>query len=120
MTQSDKWRSPPRPAVRRYREFCDLVALLNVKLPTQGAVITFLIPMPKSWSKKKRRDMFMMPHESRPDISNLLKAIEDAVYRGLDRMGKAKDDSRIWHYGGIEKRWADEGAIIINQLESLP
>ena len=50
------------------------------------------------------------PHESKSDISNLLKALEDAVYPG--------SDEQIWRYGEMEKVWGIEGAIIIKS--SLP
>ena len=104
MSQRDKWKSPPRPCVARYRAFCDECRIRGVKLPDQGATITFFIPMPKSWSAKKRAEMDGKPHQQKPDISNLLKALEDAV---------CKDDSTIWHYAGQAKHWAKEGGIVI-------
>jgi len=41
----------------------------------------------------------------RPDLSNLLKALEDAIYQ---------EDSVIYNVY-IEKRWGPEGKIIIDQ-----
>lgn len=104
MVHSDRWRK--RPPVLRYWAFCDHVRLLGVVLPEQGAAVTFCLPMPKSWSKKKRKEMNNQRHTSRPDLSNLLKALEDAVYT---------DDSKIWHYADLRKVWAVEGAIIIKE-----
>jgi Holliday junction resolvase RusA-like endonuclease len=63
--------------------------------------------MPKSWSKKKRERMDGQPHRQRPDLSNLIKALEDSLY---------EDDSKIWQYRGLEKRWGETGQIII-QIE---
>ncbi len=103
MTRSDKWKK--RPAVMRYRAFADQVRELGVKLPESDAKITFLIAMPKSWSIAKMRAHFHEKHQQKPDLSNLLKALEDAVYG---------DDSHIWHYGEIRKLWAAHGGIEIH------
>lgn len=102
MTQRDHWQK--RPAVMRYRAFCDECRLRGVALPEQGAGVTFILPMPKSWSEKKKRMMNGVAHKQKPDITNLLKALEDALYG---------DDSAIWHYEGLCKRWGREGRIII-------
>ena len=102
MTQRDKWEK--RPRVLRYRAFCDECRLRGVTLPTQGASIHFVLPMPKSWSKKKRAEMNGQPHQQKPDVSNLLKALEDAVL---------VDDSVVWHYAGMTKTWGEEGCIEI-------
>lgn len=102
MTQRDRWAK--RPPVMRYRAFCDEIALHRVKLPTEGARVTFVIPMPKSWSRRKRERMNGAPHQQRPDVSNTLKALEDAVYG---------EDAHIWHYAEVKKVWGETGCIII-------
>jgi len=89
----------------RYRAFADKCKLLNIVLPESGATIIFYLPMPKSWSKKKKAKMLGTPHQSRPDISNLLKALEDCIYT---------DDSVIWNYRGLTKLWGNIGCISIN------
>ena len=60
--------------------------------------------MPATWSAKKKTRMENQPHESKPDISNLLKALEDAVY--------PDSDEQIWRYGELEKVWGVVGAIV--------
>ena len=105
MTRRDKWLHPPRPCVARYRAFCTEILLRGVHLPTFGAAVTFYIPMPQSWSKKKKKAMDGQPHQQTPDLDNLLKALSDACYQ---------DDSVIWHYSAISKRWGKEGRIEIN------
>jgi len=102
MTQRDKWAK--RPAVLRYRAFADEVRAHGVKVPESDGIVTFGIPMPKSWSTKKRAAMISAPHKQKPDIDNLLKALLDAVY---------KDDSGIWRIT-VCKRWADTGYIRIS------
>lgn len=102
-TQRDKWKK--RPAVLRYRAFADEVRL-KIKVDLEGCCIVFMLPMPKSWSEKKKAEMLGQPHRQRPDISNLLKALEDALYG---------EDSEIARYGGLAKVWSDKGMIVINE-----
>ena len=85
MTQRDKWAK--RPAVLRYFAFKDECRLKKVELPESGAHVIFTIPFPKSYSKKKRRELDGRPHQLKPDLDNLLKALADAVY---------SDDSGIY------------------------
>ena len=91
------------PIAKRYYEFADRVRGLNMEIPEYGAKIQFFIPMPKSWSKKKKIDMFRMPHQQTPDIDNLLKAVLDAVY---------KDDKVVWNIK-VEKYWDNNGFILV-------
>ena len=101
-TRSDKWKQ--RPCVMRYRAFADACREAGMKIPEYGASITFYIPMPKSWSKKKKIDMNGAPHQSRPDLDNLLKSILDAVYA---------DDSVVWQIKELKKIWCQQGGIQI-------
>ncbi len=103
MTRSDKWRK--RPATAKYWHFVDLCRVNRVELPCFGAHVTFILPMRASWSKKKRAVMDGKPHMSRPDLSNLLKALEDAIYQ---------EDSVIYDVW-IEKRWGIEGKILVEE-----
>jgi len=103
MSNSDRWRK--RPATAKYWHFVDLCRLNRVELPCFGAHVTFILPMPKSWSKKKRATQNGKPHMSRPDLSNILKALEDAIYQ---------EDSVIYDIH-IEKRWGIEGKIIVKE-----
>ena len=66
----------------------------------------FVLPMPKSWSKKKAA-MNGQPHQQRPDTDNLVKAVLDAVH---------EEDSQIYHVDGL-KFWGTEGAIIIQKTD---
>lgn len=107
MTRSDKWKK--RPEVMRYRAFCDEVRLRSVELPPAGASIHFVLPMPKSWAQRKRAEMVGQPHQQKPDIDNLLKALADACHQ---------DDAHIWHYSGLKKTWGESGQIIIDLVEA--
>lgn len=61
MTRADKWKK--RPEVMRYRAFCDHVRLLGIYMPESNSHVTFVLPMPNSWSKKKRAEMNGQPHQ---------------------------------------------------------
>ena len=105
MTRSDKWKE--RPAVVRYRQFADTLRAWasdnGFEPPEAGLSMTFFLPMPPSWSKKKRAAMEGKPHQQKPDKDNLEKAVWDAFFG---------DDSRVWQTRTVEKRWARNGAII--------
>ena len=102
-TRSDKWKQ--RPCVMRYRAFSDEINAMDAKL-YNGDSIAFTMPMPKSWSKKKKAEMNQQPHQQVPDLDNLLKALMDAIH---------KQDCALWHLSCCMKVWGYEGAIEIEQ-----
>lgn len=105
MTQRDKWKQ--RPCVMRYRAFKDQCRAAGIELGEKVSVI-FVLPMPKSWSKKKKDAMRDQPHQQKPDIDNLQKALFDAVL---------EDDSGIWSVN-CSKFWGDKAFIeILNEGE---
>lgn len=102
MTRRDKWLKPPRPGVAAYFAFRDHVKALGIEV-LDGARVTFYLPMPPSWSKKKRAAFNGKPHRQKPDVDNLCKALLDAVYT---------DDCAISSIS-IEKRWAEMPGITV-------
>jgi len=90
----------------RYRAFADEVRLKGVTVES-GDHITFVMPMPKSWSEKKKTSMLAMPHQQKPDWDNLAKALCDAVHA---------DDSHLWQMT-VTKLWGVSGMIIIERGE---
>ena len=108
MTQRDKFS--PSKAVSRYFAFRNelkYLAYINhlEEIPGTLEAITFSIPMPASWSNKKRESMKGKPHQQTPDLDNLLKAFLD---------GLCSQDNYIHCIGRLEKVWAEQGSI---QLE---
>lgn len=105
MTQRDKWKK--RPAVMRYRAFADQLRLCaNAAGFTRErlkdvAVLDWVayLPMPASWSSKKREAMRGQPHRQKPDRDNLDKAILDSLF----------DDDCGVYAGRLVKRWDDGG-----------
>jgi Holliday junction resolvase RusA-like endonuclease len=124
-TQGDKvfFRIPReqlRPAglkrllrLERYNQYkVDLLAEAKRNrfvFPPEGAALTFFIPVPRSWSKKKKRAHHGKLHQAKPDLDNLLKAMLDALI---------VEDKYICHYGELAKRWVDfeEGWIEVRQI----
>lgn len=101
MTRSDKWKK--RPCVLRYREYCDSLrsAWGEREFPAAGAHLSFHMPVPNSWSKKKKLEMMGEPHQQKPDVDNMIKAVLDALHI---------DDSHIYDIRG-SKYWAGAGYI---------
>lgn len=99
MTRRDKWQK--RNCVLRYRAFCDHARLLRISVPPAGGCITFVLPMPKSWSQKKKDAHNGQPHMQKPDVDNLLKALLDAMFT---------DDKHI-NDVRVKKVWGEKGAI---------
>jgi hypothetical protein len=101
MTQRDKWKG--RDCVLRYLAFKDECRLHKVSVNLSDDHITFIVPMPASWSEKKKNNMDGMPHQLKPDADNMLKAVWDAVL---------PEDCKVWDCR-ITKRWGRVGKIII-------
>ena len=97
MTRRDRWAK--RPCVEAYWVFKD--ALRASVLPLEGDIFGVswwaYLPMPKSWSKKKKIAMSGKPHRQTPDLDNIYKAILDALF---------EDDSRVY-LGHMAKYWED-------------
>ena len=108
MTQSDRWKK--RPAVVRYYQYKDdlvFEALAQGFVLSDEVELDFYLPMPKSWSKKKQAEMNGKPHQAKPDIDNLAKAVMDAL------LG---EDSHVWSLRA-RKFWSSQGSLIIKTVE---
>lgn len=79
------------------------IALLSLakekgfELLPQGCSFRFYIPMPKTWTKKKRAIMHFKLHQQKPDIDNLMKAVFDSML---------SEDKYIAHFEAV-KFWVD-------------
>ena len=66
--------------------------------PKIGAGIMFYMPMPKRWTKEKKRHMHMTWCSNIPDLSNLLKSTEDSLM---------PQDKEIAFYSHLGKKWVN-------------
>jgi len=107
MTRSDKWNK--RDCVLRYRAYKDELRLRRVELPESGVRITFTLPMPASWSRKKWIEMLGQPHQQKPDVDNLHKGLLDAIFT---------DDCRVWDHW-IRKVWGHSGGVTVETFEEI-
>ena len=73
--------------------------------------MVFHMPMPKSWSQKRKKEQFGKPMTSKPDIDNLMKWSLDVLN------GIAYQDDRYVTSGYFEKIWDYEGKAQISVQE---
>jgi Endodeoxyribonuclease RusA. len=107
MVRSDKWKK--RAVTDSYWAFkAELKLRANLAglktLPSEIQSLLFIVPMPDSWSERKKEDYDGMPHAQRPDIDNLTKAVFDCM---------CVEDSHIWKIGSLTKIWGRIGQLII-------
>lgn len=100
MTRADRWQK--RDCVLRYRAYCDTLRLMGAKLP-HAYRLQFVLPMPAGWDEATKSEMDGQPHLVRPDTSNLVKAVEDAL---------VPKDERL-HRIAASKVWGREGKVRI-------
>lgn len=100
----DKLRPPGLKRLKRlerYNEYkLSLLALAkenNFQMLPQGCSIRFYVPVPRTWSKKKKAVMHFKLHQTKPDIDNLCKAFFDSLLT---------QDMGIAHYEAA-KFWVD-------------
>lgn len=115
MTSSDKWKLDPnhkdpnkrqRACVTRYFAFKNELlrqAADNGYKLTPVLRVLVLVPMPKSWSAKKKAVMFNQPHQQRGDWDNFGKGFCDCL---------TGEDNFIWD-ARVVKLWSDKPQIII-------
>jgi Holliday junction resolvase RusA-like endonuclease len=105
MVNSDKWKN--RPSVNHYWAFKNELVLekkrIGMPCLKDRFEVIFFIEMPRSWSRKKRDKMNGKPHQQKPDLDNLTKAIKDCLL---------KEDSQIYSEKA-EKLWSEKGLIKI-------
>lgn len=106
MTKRDTF--DPRGIVKKYwsfkKEFVLKCKKEGLKDLPQVIGVRFILPMAKSWSKKKKTLNDGSPHMSVPDLDNLMKGLKDAL---------ASNDEHVHRYLFASKEWGREGKIII-------
>ena len=102
MTRRDVWAK--RPVVLRYRAFKDVLKANYSHLSDVNALyMEFHLKMPKSWSKKKQVLKDGTPHDSKPDLDNIVKAVLDEIML---------EDKYVWETHA-KKFWSYEDYLLI-------
>lgn len=105
MTRSDVWKE--REVVQRYWSLKDNLTeearKANLHLPDEF-IVRFYLPMPESWSNKKKVRMEGKPHQVKPDKDNLEKALLDCL--------KVQDQT-VWHTD-VYKYWSSKPRVEID------
>lgn len=107
MTQRDKWLKPARKPVAQYHSYKKCLQAFSLRdkyVVTNPLSLIFVMPMPASWSKKKRLSMIGQPHTDKPDLDNLIKAFKDSL---------CENDSHIHTYDQMRKVWGTSGVVVI-------
>ena len=118
MTRSDKWKTDinhPDPKKRqrlcvhkyfKFREELGWLCKKNNYTLGEKLNIVFVLPMPETWSNKKKAAMENEPHKNKPDLDNLCKAFADSF---------GKDDGFVYMINAA-KYWGHKGSITITEL----
>lgn len=87
--------------LEKYNKYkVELLSLAKEKgftVPAAGMNITFYMPMPRSWSKKKKKLLHGAFCQSRPDIDNMIKSFLDSL---------VSEDKYVSNLAAT-KRWVD-------------
>ena len=104
-TQRDRWAK--RPVVLRYHAYKDTIREHTAHLVEACSLsMVFEIQPPKSWSQKKTAQMIGKPHQQKPDIDNLVKAVLDSMHQ---------EDKHI-HTVTARKVWGSVGRVTIEAI----
>jgi Holliday junction resolvase RusA-like endonuclease len=108
MVKSDAWRK--RPCVMAYWKFKDnVIAELKKQIFPHPVHLIFILPMPKSWSEKRKKQFDGQPLQQTPDWDNLAKGLIDALFKYDDHLYDVR----------TTKVWGREGYILLYPLAPI-
>lgn len=91
-----------RNRIQRYWDYKKaLKAVADIEgfvMPKKGAWVKFYVPMPKSWSDKKKKEMDFQDNEQTPDADNFYKAFADSLMK-QDKTISDYRASKFWYSG---------------------
>lgn len=96
MTRGDAWKK--RKCVLEYWAFKDHVNYTKrgFQLGDRFTAL-FCVPFPKTYSKKKCKELFLKAHQEKPDLDNMLKAVLDAL-KPEDKRASDIRARKVWSY----------------------
>jgi Holliday junction resolvase RusA-like endonuclease len=93
-TQKQKFVDERAKRYHTYKQQIAFLAKQHIRTPSNCPIlaeITFYMPMPQSWSQKKKDRYNGSIHRSKPDIDNLIKGLFDS----LNKIAW-KDDNQVY------------------------
>lgn len=91
--------------LEKYNQYkVDLLEAANkagFKMPVAGWAWYFYIPMPSSWTKKKKETMLGQFHCQKPDLNNLEKAAEDSLTITDELVAQRSGSGKFWIGAGM-------------------
>ena len=97
-------KSPPSYARQRKYLIAQYNAVKDLKLmaesmefvmPEDDFAIVCMMPMPKSWTKKKKKAMAYQLHKTKPDADNTIKLFIDVMFTDGSTAGRFRNDSCV-------------------------
>lgn len=115
MTQSDKWKTNPnhtdpnkrqREIITKYFKFKDTLRWQSKSMGYEFSNhldVVFIVPIPDSFSEKKKQRLNGTPVKTKPDIDNYVKAFMDSL---------KLEDGDVWYIKAI-KVYGFKGSILV-------
>lgn len=114
-TQRQKWVDERAKRYITYKQQIALFIKQQIKTTSEKpieATVTFYMPIPNSWSQKKKERMNGSVHISKPDVDNLIKGVFDSLNKIV-----WKDDNQVYEVHS-KKVYSFNPGIEINIQES--
>ena len=77
------------------KELKSLAESMEFVMPEDDFAVVCLMPMPKTWTKKKKREMAYKLHKQKPDSDNAIKLIIDVMFTDGSTSGRFRNDSCV-------------------------
>lgn len=102
MTRRDKWAR--RACVQTYWRWKDLLLAMIRPYKPNATSFSFraYFKFPESYSAKKKGLLLGKPHDKKPDIDNILKALLDALFKNDSGIASVKAE-KFWDDGRGER-----------------
>lgn len=71
-------------------------------MPEDDFMLLALMPMPKSWTKKKKLSMSYQLHKQKPDADNIFKKLSDAMFKKDTQSANFRNDACISSFGVVK------------------
>jgi Holliday junction resolvase RusA-like endonuclease len=76
-------------------ELKDMAHRFGFIMPEDDFAIECRMPMPKSWTKKKKIEMAYQLHKQKPDADNAFKLLIDVMFKDGSTSGRFRNDSCV-------------------------